>query len=601
MSGVLFTPLRNTPVSSSGRPYPGALRYFYAAGTTTKVSVYSDSALTTQATNPQIADSAGKFATVYLNPALGTYKTVLTNSGGAQLESDDNIPAAAAITGQSVGEALYPITQAETDADITPTDYTYPELDVRRYGFDAGDTTSDQSAPLQRAYDVAAELGGGIIEIPAADFRASITVEHGGIVFRGQGGVASQTIWRNVGAAAPVTWDNADRGMYGGGLEGISLVNRDSGTYTTTDGLVISSEATGLNQMDYLSFRDVYIRNFRDGISITGRCIWGDFTQVRCESNLRDGLHLTGSDNFSQNNFRLCRFGNSGRHGVYANITFAGLLATANKFDSCTFEQNEENGARITGTYGFAGLSFQSCYMEENAGSIAASDTDPRKVHVHIDTAYAIGLVFDGCTLYGNSAPDVDIDYGIYVDSAAMTAVSGSIDNCRITDAVVGAVYWPNNVFLGINYLSGTSVYTPSLGAVSLSDQNALATWTPGITVNGSATGITYAAQVGRYTVHGRLVTATGYINVSDNGAGTGAVVVTGLPFTAANVTSLLPTMAVAYDGAGGSLAAPVVGRVLPNTTTIALYKPVTGTLTALTDSDIANSTAFSFTAQYFV
>jgi hypothetical protein len=601
MSGVLFTPLRNTPVSSSGRPYPGALRYFYAAGTTTKVSVYSDSALTTQATNPQIADSAGKFATVYLNPTLGTYKTVLTNSGGAQLESDDNIPAAAAITGQSVGEALYPITQAETDADITPTDYTYPELDVRRYGFDAGDTTSDQSAPLQEAYDVAVELGGGVIELPESDFRATISIEHPGIVFRGQGGISSATIWRNVGATAPVTFDNADRGIVGAGLKNLKLANRDSGTYTTTDGLKISSEATGLNQMDYLEFDDIYVLNFRDNLSITGRCIWADFNKVRCEGAIRDGLSLTGSDNFSQNNFRLCRFGNGGRHGFYANLTFAGLLATANRFDTCTFEQNEENGVRITGTYGFAGLSFQSCYMEENSGSITASDTDPRKVNIHVDCVYAIGLDIDGATFYGNSAPDADIDQNIYVDTTSMTSVSGTVDNCRFNDAVVADVHWQKGVYLGNNVYSAVPSIDRSLGSVSFSDQNALATWTPGLAFGAATTGLTYTTQVGRYTVHGRLVTAVAYITINDNGSASGAATITGLPYTAANVTNLRVACAMGGDAFGGSLAAPIWAEVVPNTTTAALFKLVTGSKTAITESDLANGTNVAVTLQYFV
>jgi hypothetical protein len=601
MSGVLFTPLRNTPVSSSGRPYPGALRYFYAAGTTTKVSVYSDSALTVVATNPQIADSAGKFATVYLNPTLGTYKTVLTNSGGAQLESDDNIPATSALTRASVGGALYPITTAETAASVTPTDYAYPELDVRRYGFSATDTTSDQSSPLQDAYDVAVELGGGVIELPESDFRATISIEHPGIVFRGQGGISSATIWRNFGATAPVTFSNANRGIVGSGLKNLKLANRDSGTYTTTDGLKISSEATGLNQMDYLEFDDIYVLNFRDNLSITGRCIWSDFNKVRCEGALRDGLSLTGSDNFSQNNFRLCRFGNSGRHGFYASLTFAGLLATGNRFDTCTFEQNEQNGVRITGAYGFAGMSFQSCYMEENSGSIAASSSSPRKVNIHVDCVYAIGLDIDGATFYGNSAPDVDVDTNIYVDTTSMTSVSGTVDNCRFNDAVVSDVHWPTGVYLGNNVYSAVSTITRSAGSVSLADQNAIATWTPALAFGGAATGMTYTTQVGRYTVHGRLVTAVAYITINDNGSATGSATITGLPYTATNVTNLRVACAMGGDAFGGSLAAPIWAEVVPNTTTAALFKLVTGTKTALTESDLANGTNVAVTLQYFV
>jgi hypothetical protein len=507
----------------------------------------------------------------------------------------------------TAGAALYPVTAAETAAGVTPSDYAFPSHDaagviyVERYGFDKTNTTSDQSTPLQKAYDVAVQCGGGIIEIPDSDFRATMSIEHAGIVFRGQGGISSATIWRNAGATAPVTFDNADRGIVGSGLERLKLMNQNSATYLTTDGLVLTAEATGLNQMDYLSFEDIYILNFRDNLSITGRCIWGNFDRVRCESALRDGFSLTGSDNFSQNRFMLCRFGNSGRHGFYANLTFAGLLATSNAWDACTFEQNEQNGVRITGTYGLSGWAFDTCYMEENAGAIAASSSSPRKVQVHVDSVYAIALDFDRCVMYGNSAPDVDIDYGIYVDTTSMTAVSGSVDNCRITDAVVGAVYWPKNCVLGINDLSGTSVYDRTLGSVSLSDQNALATWTPGIAFGGGTTGLTYTTQVGRYQVFGRTVVATGYIVINDNGSSSGAATITGLPVTAANITNLFPVGAVSAAAMGASTEDPLTARVVPNTTTATLWQLSSGVLTALTETELANGTALAFTLTYFL
>lgn len=63
---------------------PGAKLYVYAYNTTTLRPVYSTSALTTQLTNPVIADGAGKFPAIYLNSAL-SYKIVITDKAGATL------------------------------------------------------------------------------------------------------------------------------------------------------------------------------------------------------------------------------------------------------------------------------------------------------------------------------------------------------------------------------------------------------------------------------------------------------------------------------------------------------------------------------------
>lgn len=502
------------------------------------------------------------------------------------------------MTRANIGSTFIPLSLAESAAGVTPTNYYEAYRDVRRYGFNAADTTSDQSTALTRAYNVAVENGGGYINIPESDFRATITISHQGIVFQGCGGTGSQTIWRNVGATSPLTFSNASRGIVDSGVKDISFVNRDSAVYTSTDGIKLTSEATGLMQMDYLIFENVYSRNFRDGVSINGRLIWTDFSRVRCEGNLRDGWHIEGSDNISQNNWRLCRGGNSGRHGFYANLTFANLLATGNKFDTCTFEQNEVNGVRITGTVGLSGWTFDTCYMEENAGSVAAGSTSPRKVNAHVDCVYAINLSFNGVTFYGNTAPDVNPDRAIYVDTAGMTEVSGTVSNCRDSSSTVGSVYWPRNVRLSKNTFTGTSVYTSSLNSSNDEDQTNLTAWTPALSFGGGTTGIVATNAVGRYTAHGRLITAVGYYSISSKGSSTGVAKITGLPVAATNVTNLQPTFAVAADGLSG--AYDMTARVIPNTTTAQLYRMVSGALTAVTDADLSGTVGLSFTAVYF-
>lgn len=134
MSAVLFQPPWFTPVNASGRPYPGAKLYLYRAGTTTPVTVYADSAQSATLSNPVIANSAGQFEPVYLDPTVSyNYKAVLTTSAGVQLRSADDIPANP-LTAAMVGYVIHPRTSGEASAGVTPTDYAYPPGDDRRYG-----------------------------------------------------------------------------------------------------------------------------------------------------------------------------------------------------------------------------------------------------------------------------------------------------------------------------------------------------------------------------------------------------------------------------------------------------------------------------------
>jgi hypothetical protein len=89
-------------VDSTGTPYAAAKANFYLTGTTTRTDTYSDSALTTPHANPVIADSAGQFAPIYLDPNI-TYRCVLTESDDTQI--DDVDPVSAPITAASISVA----------------------------------------------------------------------------------------------------------------------------------------------------------------------------------------------------------------------------------------------------------------------------------------------------------------------------------------------------------------------------------------------------------------------------------------------------------------------------------------------------------------
>lgn len=97
--------------NSSGTPYSGALVNVYAAGTTTPLSVFSDSALGVAAANPIVCDSSGQHAMRYI--ATASYKTTVTDASLNPLTnwSKDNID-----PGVAVGSGALPIANGGTGA-----------------------------------------------------------------------------------------------------------------------------------------------------------------------------------------------------------------------------------------------------------------------------------------------------------------------------------------------------------------------------------------------------------------------------------------------------------------------------------------------------
>lgn len=101
MAGSIFVRPKAAPISSSGAPYAGAKYYFYATGTSTLQSVYTDSALTTPHANPVVADGTGTFAPIWLDPTK-TYRAKLTTAAGVLLEDVDPVDSRATAAGNIV-------------------------------------------------------------------------------------------------------------------------------------------------------------------------------------------------------------------------------------------------------------------------------------------------------------------------------------------------------------------------------------------------------------------------------------------------------------------------------------------------------------------
>lgn len=98
----------------SGRPVVGAQLLFFAAGTTTPITVYSDVALTVALPQPVVDIASGIFPAIYTPPGL--YKVRLLDSAGVLIWETDNVDPAV-----STNLGAIPIAQGGTGATTAAT------------------------------------------------------------------------------------------------------------------------------------------------------------------------------------------------------------------------------------------------------------------------------------------------------------------------------------------------------------------------------------------------------------------------------------------------------------------------------------------------
>lgn len=108
--------------TDAGANLSGGLLYTYAAGTTTPLATYQDSAGTILNANPVVLDAAGRVASQVWLTAGSAYKFVLKTSAGTTIWTQDNLRAIndpssvawSAITGEPTTIAGYGITDGLT-------------------------------------------------------------------------------------------------------------------------------------------------------------------------------------------------------------------------------------------------------------------------------------------------------------------------------------------------------------------------------------------------------------------------------------------------------------------------------------------------------
>lgn len=145
---------RQTALDEDASPMAGALAYFFRSGTTELQPIYADIELTTPLENPLPADSAGRFPKAYLDPtAPSNYRVRITSASGVQIYQEDDI----ATTATEIGSTLYPRTDAEITAGVTPSALAVPNDSTgvvfeERYASAADAALVAAEATLQAVY-----------------------------------------------------------------------------------------------------------------------------------------------------------------------------------------------------------------------------------------------------------------------------------------------------------------------------------------------------------------------------------------------------------------------------------------------------------------
>ncbi len=177
----LLAPTFITALDANGTPISSATLTFYLTGTTTPAAIYADADMNTTLSNPLTADSAGRFAPVYLDNAV-TYRVVLKDASGTSIKDVDPVNA---------------------DADEYVLKTSLP-TDVRDAPFSATAGASDQTAAVLAGFGTLGTSWQGQVSSPigvrldlqqVVDAIPDKAVMSGTTVFQTGSGYRQQLIW----------------------------------------------------------------------------------------------------------------------------------------------------------------------------------------------------------------------------------------------------------------------------------------------------------------------------------------------------------------------------------------------------------------------
>ena len=167
MSSYVFVVPFRTALNSNGVAIAGAQAVFTTTGTTTLAPVYTNSGLSVEASNPVVADAAGRFPTRYLNDAID-YRLRIFDAD-ADIDTDDPI------------EDIDPYTPTEQGTAGTAATVTVGTVTTGVAGTDVIVTNSGTSSAAVLDFTIPRGAAGASGALSDGDM-GDITVSGGGTV-----------------------------------------------------------------------------------------------------------------------------------------------------------------------------------------------------------------------------------------------------------------------------------------------------------------------------------------------------------------------------------------------------------------------------------
>jgi hypothetical protein len=171
----LFTPPFQQTLDANAEAISGARLQFYVSGTTTPTKVYADAALTVELASPVVADGAGRFVPIYLDPKV-KYRVIVADASGTPIRDVDPIgdtTIADLADGGGLGLVGF-VAEGPNAVPRTALEKARETVSIDDYGA-VGDGEADDSIPIQNAIDYIQSIGGGRVFIPDRTYKTTVS------------------------------------------------------------------------------------------------------------------------------------------------------------------------------------------------------------------------------------------------------------------------------------------------------------------------------------------------------------------------------------------------------------------------------------------
>lgn len=414
MAAQLITLPFRPVINLQGGIEPGALLDVFLSGTTTRISVYSDTALTVPLTNPVVAASNGAFPAVYFDDAVPVRVRVRPADGGAALSDTDpyitdyadveasldaaDAAAAAALVSQNAASAsaIAAAASAVTSGNSASAAATSAASAANAPGTSATSTTSNT-------------IGTG---------SKSFTIQTGKAYVIGQFVLAART-------AAPTNWMFGQITAYDTGTGALTInVTKTGGSGTFTDWTISLSGVAGADGAGSGTVTSVGGTGTVNGITLTGTVTAsGNLTLGGTLANVGLTTQVTG----------VLPVANGGTNATTAADARTSLGAAASGANTDITALDQDVTVTATGTIAADSIGYRGLPQNAQGGAYALVLADAGK-HISISTggitipanasvAFPIGTVI---AVYNNSASSQNIAITTDTLRLAGTATTGT-------------------------------------------------------------------------------------------------------------------------------------------------------------------------------